>query len=125
MTLPALTASTAERLTRRTAAAEKSRAKLAAAVAALRADFAAQLAENPAPSAEERAQADVILARLAAVEEVLATETSAEWWATVGEVRGDEARVADDLAALVMEGHNAWWQHARPEERRIWTARYA
>lgn len=125
MTLPTLTASTAEKLARRTAAAEKSRAKLVVAVVALRADFAAQLAENPAPSAEERAQADEILGRLAAVEDVLATETSAEWWATVGEVRGDAARAADDLAELVMEGDSAWWQHAKPAARAAWTARYA
>lgn len=125
MTLPALTATTAEKLTRRAAAAEKSRAKLAAAVEGLRAEFAAQLAENAAPSAEERAQADAILARLGAVESVLATETSAEWWATVGEVRGDATRVSDDLAALVMEGDSAWWQHAKPEARAAWTARYA
>lgn len=125
MTLPTLTASTSEKLARRAAAAEKSRAKLATACAALRADFAAQMAENASPSAEERAQADEILSRLAAVEDVLATETSAEWWATAGEVRGDAERVADDLAALVMEGHSAWWQNARPSERAAWTARYA
>jgi len=123
MTIPAvtnllpLTASTEEKLARYAAKAEANRANLVAAYMAAKPEIEAQLAEA---GPEMRNSHPEVFARIESLTHMLATETSAAWWAGVGEVPGNRDVIVTRIFNYIQCGAPL----SRASDRAAWIKRY-